>query len=244
MRPLSASQLLDVWESGLPQQLPYRALTLLAAATPDTVVEELSQLSIGKRDARLLTLREWTFGSQLASLAICPHCGESLDLDFQVSDIRVARVEKATREFYVTADDCEVHCRLPNSLDLVDVAGNEDVQTVRRLLLQRCVLAARSGSEEQPVNELPEDVLTAVIARMSEADPQADVELALSCPLCSYEWQAAFDILAFFWSEIDAWAKRVLRDVHALATAYGWREDDILSMTALRRQLYLEMASL
>ena len=34
---------------------------------------------------------------------------------------------------------------------------------------------------------------------------------------------------------------RLLRQVHTLAMAYGWREIDILSMSALRRQVYLEM---
>ena len=41
--------------------------------------------------------------------------------------------------------------------------------------------------------------------------------------------------------EIHAWAKRTLREVHTLASAYGWSEREILSMSAVRRALYLEM---
>jgi len=52
-----------------------------------------------------------------------------------------------------------------------------------------------------------------------------------------------FDIVSFFWSEICVQAKRLLREVHILARAYGWREADILSMSAARRQLYLEMVT-
>jgi hypothetical protein len=33
----------------------------------------------------------------------------------------------------------------------------------------------------------------------------------------------------------------VLREVHILASAYGWREDDILAMSPARRRIYLEM---
>ena len=51
------------------------------------------------------------------------------------------------------------------------------------------------------------------------------------------------DIASFFWSEIHSWAQRALREVATLARAYGWREADILSMSARRRQAYLEMIS-
>ena len=78
---------------------------------------------------------------------------------------------------------------------------------------------------------------------MAQADPQADVQLALSCPACSHQWQSVFDIVSFFWSEMNAWAYRILREVHILASAYGWREADILAMSPYRRQLYLKMVS-
>ena len=54
-------------------------------------------------------------------------------------------------------------------------------------------------------------------------------------------WRAVFDIVTFFWSEIEAWACRILREVHILASAYGWCERDILALTSARRQFYLEM---
>ena len=76
---------------------------------------------------------------------------------------------------------------------------------------------------------------------MHEADPQADTQLSLTCPTCARVWQQAFDIVSYLWAEIGDWARRTLQEVHALATAYGWREADILAMSAQRRQWYLEM---
>jgi predicted DNA-binding transcriptional regulator AlpA len=76
---------------------------------------------------------------------------------------------------------------------------------------------------------------------MAAADPLADIRLGLICPACGHAWQVLFDIVTFFWSEIDAWARRTLREVHALARAYGWREAEILALTARRRQHYLEI---
>jgi hypothetical protein len=88
---------------------------------------------------------------------------------------------------------------------------------------------------------LPESVVSAMAEQMAQADAPADIQLALTCPVCGQHWQAIFDIVSFFWSEIDAWAYRTLRDVHCLAAAYGWREADILALSPWRRQFYLEM---
>ena len=81
----------------------------------------------------------------------------------------------------------------------------------------------------------------AIAAEMEKADPQANVQLALDCADCGHRWLSGFDIVPFLWSEIDNWARRVLREVCALASAFGWREADILAMSAGRRQLYLQM---
>jgi hypothetical protein len=50
-----------------------------------------------------------------------------------------------------------------------------------------------------------------------------------------------FDMPAYFWSEIQMGARRLLQEVHALASAYGWRESEILMLSAARRRAYLEM---
>ena len=130
--------------------------------------------------------------------------------------------------------------RLPNSLD-VKAAQADDVDATRQRLLRRCVLSASLGGVQRPVDNLPGEVVAAIVERMEQADPQANVRLAHSCPACGHGWQAIFDIARFFWSEIEAWAHRILREVHILAAAYGWHEADILAMSPGRRQVYLGM---
>jgi hypothetical protein len=76
---------------------------------------------------------------------------------------------------------------------------------------------------------------------MSNADPMADIHLALNCPSCEHKWMAPFDIVAFLWREISAAARRLLREVHTLASAYGWTESEILALSPVRRRAYLEM---
>jgi hypothetical protein len=43
------------------------------------------------------------------------------------------------------------------------------------------------------------------------------------------------------WRELDDWAQRTLREIHVIAGAYGWSEDEILQLSARRRQMYVEM---
>jgi uncharacterized protein YbaR (Trm112 family) len=241
MRPLSARGLLQVWEWGESQHNIDRALTLLAAALPDIPLEQLAQLSIGQRDALLLNLREQMFGSQLTSVVTCPHCGDRLELDFNVADIRVSSETKSEEILSMSVADYQVWFRLPNSFDLAAIARYLDPAIAQQKLLENCLLEANYKGEKQSVQELPANVVAAVSERMGEADPQAEVQLALACPACRHQWQVSFDIVSYFWSEINARSQRLLWEVHALASAYGWREADILAISPQRRQFYLEM---
>jgi len=69
----------------------------------------------------------------------------------------------------------------------------------------------------------------------------AEILVTLSCPVCGSECNQSLDIAAFLWEEIEARAKRLLMEVHALASAYGWTEKEILSLSECRRASYLEM---
>lgn len=249
MRALSATELLAVWERGLSQTPVERALALLGAACAGEPTEALARLSVGERDARLLTLREWTFGRQLTSLVSCPACGEQLELNLDAdelhatpsSDAGAGAALKSVEPLTMTTAGYEVSFRLPNSLDLSAVADAAGVGDAAATLLERCLVEARRGDERCAAAALPPEVAAAVAARMGEADPQAELSFALKCPACGEDWQAPFDIESFFWAEIGAWARRILGEVHVLASSYGWREADILNMSARRRQFYLEL---
>src|SRR5215469_17248151 len=104
MRPIPVPELLNVWERGL-TALPYeRALTILSAACPESSRDELAQLSIGRRDARLLQLREWAFGADLVILTVCPSCQQVLELSIPAAGLRAEEPAKETEGAF-TADN-------------------------------------------------------------------------------------------------------------------------------------------
>jgi hypothetical protein len=241
MHALSDSELLDAWERGLAQAPVQRALTLLAAACPETTLDALAELAIGQRDACLLRLRERIFGPRLSGLAACPACGDRVELAFDIADIRVTSEADPNEQMTLHLDGYEVRFRLPNSVDLIAIAGRGD--SARDRLFERCLVAAQQNGEVRTAAQLSAHLVDAMIARMAQADPLGDIQLAIACPACGHQWQVPFDIVMFFWSEINAWARRIVSEVHTLALAYGWREADILAMSPARRQLYLSMVS-
>jgi hypothetical protein len=289
MRGLLAHELLYIWEVALRQHPVDRALTILTMALPEMPRDELLTLSIGQRDAHLLAIREGTFGSQLAGFAECPACQERLEFVSDVADIRAVSqikdgtggaINRAPTELWpdnfvrvqnqapanqvhqVTIEGYDVRFRLPNSLDLAQIARCGDVDAARNLLVQRCVILADKsavGAINRPLHldvaggnldvagaglvDLPETVIEALAEYMMRCDPQSDVQLSLSCPACGQSWAVVFDVVSFFWSEICGQAKRLLREVDTLARVYGWREADILNMSTARRQFYLEMVT-
>ncbi|HWW62087.1 MAG TPA: phage baseplate protein, partial [Thermoanaerobaculia bacterium] len=127
----------------------------------------------------------------------------------------------------------EVIVRAPTSADLAAIESMTDVHAARTALLAACI-----GTEP---DTLPADVIDAIVARLEELDPQADVALVLTCPECAHEWREPFDIVTFFWNEVSVAARRLLGEVHELASAYHWSERDILALSPARRDAYLEL---
>jgi hypothetical protein len=246
MKPLTASELLTVWERGLNQPLQQKTLNLLSLACPEIDSEAVAKLSIGERDARLLLLREWTFGSRLMNMADCPRCSERVEWETNIEDIRLQdpQPQNSSKEFTLDVDDFRIRFRLPNSIDISTVFADWGEQSDPARLLARCILDTHCDGEACGFDNLPDKVLKALCRRIEEEDPQADIRMALICPNCGHPWETQFDLESFFWIEINNWAERLLQTVHKLARAYGWSERDILNMSPVRRQLYLGFVNL
>lgn len=240
MRALSAAEMLDVWERGLALLPVERSLMLLAAAGGESPAA-IAALAIGERNARLLALREWAFGQQIIAVESCPRCGDRLELNFSTTDLKpeIETPNELPQCFSLNIAGYDVECRAVNSQDLLAISAERDPVAARRQLLERCFLNVARNGDEISAGQLPEEVIRAVAERLEQADPQANIQLALICAQCGHQWQSDFDIVAFFWNEIHSWATRTLHEVHVLASAYGWREMDILTMSPWRRQYYL-----
>ena len=97
------------------------------------------------------------------------------------------------------------------------------------------VLLGRCVPGDAPAEAMPQ------FAASLSARHQAFSTLTLVCGECHASSEAAFDAGEFLWREVRASAKRLLREVDAIARVYGWTEREILSLRQARRDFYLEL---
>jgi hypothetical protein len=236
---LSQEKLFQIWEAGLDRPPLARGVAMLRAAAPLCAAEDPAALPIGARDLELLSLRELAFGADVTGVASCPNCAEHVEIRFRTGDVRLPAAQAGALR--LESEGYIVRFHPPSSADLlsIDVVGDE--QEDGRRILERCVSEATRDGTPIAAGDLPEPVQEAVATAMAAADPQAEIELALQCPVCSRHWTELFDIDSFFWIELQAWAARILREIHQLASAYGWSEREILALPPLRRNTYLNL---
>lgn len=229
---LDAAGLIRLWEAGEPAAPPWRAVLMLVHAWPS---HDWPRAPIGTRDRWLFHLREHLFGPAMPATVACPVCTTTLELELRTTDL-IAPPPDAT-PLTVTEDGLTARYRLPDTEDLLSVAAADDRAGQ---LLARCVIGAEQDGMAVDVAGLPASLRAAIAAGMASADPQADPRLGLACPGCGHEWSAPFDIAAYLWDDIADCARRLLRQVHDIARAYGWAEQAILALPARRRRWYVE----
>ncbi|MEU6116042.1 hypothetical protein ABZ840_16130 [Streptomyces sp. NPDC047117] len=244
------AELLAAWEAGQALQDGGRALLLHRAARPEAGTDALLSVPAGERAADLFALRRALFGERMQVKLACadPECGAAMEFELDAAELGAARPSLPEGGLRVDEGGWSVVFRLPSVADLTAVSATaaHDPAEARRLLGGRCAVSARKGDRSagpEELERLPEAVLKRFAEAVEEADPGAEVTLNIACPECGTTTPAELDIAAYLWTELDAWARDVLLDVHLLASAYGWSEPEILALSPLRRRYYLELCA-
>ncbi len=243
MRSLTSTELLKVWEENLNKSLVHKSMHLLAVAYSVSDMTQLTHLSIGDRDSKLFQLREWMFGTRLVNLANCPQCLEHMEWEMSTQDFLHDQVQglKDPDQFDLSVDDFQLRFRLPNSNDLINAVSNQEYQKSPDKILKDCIVHAKRKDQNYGETKFPDSVLKALDEQINQKDPKANISILLSCQSCDHQWEIAFDILSYLWTEIDNWAKHILQEIYTLARAFSWSEKDILEMSPRRRRMYLQM---
>lgn len=227
---MDAHALIRCWELGRRRHPLDRGLLLFAAAEPYADVNSLADRTLGERNAALLRLRRELFGDELKACVSCPECGERLEFSLSAAALLERAPDEQGRAALVDVGGFRL--RLPTTRDLAEIvrtAGDADdgEPLFRRLVIHGT--ATRMAALEHEID-----------SALDAADPCMDFGVDLTCPACSHEWNADFDVPTFLWDEVDSRARRLLDEVHALARSYGWSERQVLELSDTRRAAYLE----
>jgi hypothetical protein len=252
MRPLAGELLLAAWEEGAPEHDLGRALTMLATALPGMDREELGTLPIAERNVLLLRLHELSFGPWLSVFGVCARCGAQFEFTVHSAELisHVAAQSPGDRVTW-TEDGRDYRLRAVTTDDLLATLGLPETDTAQDLLLARClevspaISQAASPSVSQPVSPAAGQraASPAVRKRFEQLNAASELSCSVDCPGCCSHELLDLDMARFLWTEVRNAARRLLGEIHQLASAYGWSQQAIAEMSAGRRGAYLEMLS-
>jgi hypothetical protein len=225
-----SAALLDAWETALSEPEALRAPALLVSLGWFDTPDALARTTIGETDRSLFALRHVLFGPTLDCVVTCPSCGALLEFDTGTADIVPPPTTTVAQR--VTLLGGLLECRPLVNADVSNSLGHGSVDS--RQLLEVCLLG-----DGVAVQRVTDEDCDRALAELAQADPGSSVEIAIDCS-CGHQWIDEFDIRSYLMAELTDWAARALRDVHRLASRYGWSESAILRMSPWRKRIYLD----
>lgn len=190
---------------------------------------------VGARTAALLRLLAATEQRETATLqarCVGSGCGELFEFELPLRGLPGE-----------TADNEPMHIRLDESrwLTLRRPTGN-DLRRWRearpasradalRAMLDALVLDGRVDSADEPV----------LAASIEAVDPLVAFGVACVCPACGATSEVTVDLEALALGRLAAHQRELLRQVHRLASRYGWTEAEVLAVPQARRASYLAL---
>lgn len=166
--------------------------------------------------------------------AVCERCGQRYDLEV---DLRALPVKSPGPGFPVIEVETSRGRRLfeaPNGYHEEALAARAlSGEPATRMLL--ALAGLDDDAKEAAADFTPRD-LVQIDQALEQGSPEAVETLDGICPVCGARTRARIDPLFGLFPRVDD----VLDEVHALASAYGWGEAEILAMPAGRRRRYLE----
>jgi hypothetical protein len=233
MSSVLVARVLDVWERGADLTIHERAALVLEL---DHGHRDPATLAVHERDAILIDLRRDLFGDRFDGVVACPACATAFDLPIDLAVLDPSIPSPAA--IRVEADDCAGEVRAPLCADFLALDGVKAADYASALFA-RCVVNATRGGEAVAARDLTPAFRAAAASALAGAGVEAPAT-DLSCGECGHAWRAPIDIARTLLADLDDWARRLLDDVHRLASAYHWSERDILGLPPRRRLFYLE----
>jgi hypothetical protein len=234
MRALTGDLLLTAWERCAGEHDLDRAVTMLGLALPASSREQLSALPLGERNVLLLRLHEISFSPRLRGFARCSQCGEPLEFALAAGLLADELEARSGQCAVASGADEAMQMRPVCTRDLLATLGEVDVARARDRLLALSVGAepATGGAlRTQP----------GVVKAFERINAAAELICTIACPACASAETLDLDLARFLWLEVRHAARRLMDEIDALASAYGWSERAIVRMSPLRRGAYLEM---
>jgi hypothetical protein len=229
---------LFVLETALAAPAAMVALCRLVARGADGAAIDWDSLAAVELDAASLIIRRAWLGDAIGTDVACPGlgCGERIAVSFSIAEY--LNHHRPHRARGVLADEdpgwfrltgADVRFRIPTLADqFAACTGPAPAQT----LTDRCIES----------RQLSRSLARRLDRAFSALAPRLDGLVGGVCPDCGETVTMRFDPTGYTLAELRTAFSGLYAEVHAIATAHGWSEADILALPHLRRRRYAAMA--
>ena len=209
---------------------PAQVTALLAACDPGADAAAWWRRPVGERIAALLALEQRTTGREAITLTLrCGRAGCGARYEIELPYAALPTSTDAPTVAIEREDGATVVLRRPTGDDLR--AWHLQPPASHAEMLARLAVdgQADAGAALRSAEAL------------AAADPLLDFGVACVCPECGESTEREVDLEGIALQRLAARQHAVLREVHALASRYGWTEAEIFAVAAPRRARYLDL---
>jgi hypothetical protein len=224
----SAMTLIGVWDPAS-RSPPHRRLGDLLASIEGSMA--IAHDTLGARNRRLLALHRALIGGTIEARVTCSHCSAPSEFALPSDAILAQPVADPEARVRLRVGRRSLSFRLPRMSD-IEAARTAPEGDIQRVVLERCCLGEGA---------LAGDVAARLAARFEALDPAANVVVNTTCSGCAQPIAASVDIATFVAQDLDRLVEGLFRDVDVIASAYGWSEQEILSLPPGRRRRYVAL---
>ncbi|KEF42615.1 MAG: hypothetical protein ER33_04960 [Cyanobium sp. CACIAM 14] len=195
--------------------------------------------TLGARTAALLDLLATTEGmAPLGLQARCRQaaCGALFEFDLSIEAVLDAVLQQEPADGPISStlpDTRPLTLRKPTGRDLQDWCsrGLSSREQAVEAMVRSLVIEGEVRREDTP----------AIAGILAEADPLVAFGVSCTCPVCGAPAEVPVDLEAIALRRLRQRQHSLLREIHALASRYGWSEEQILAIPPARRARYLTL---
>lgn len=216
-----------------------RVLAACHASAADQ--EELWCLTVSDRIGALLSVVERTESSAtLPARVRCPASGCAALFDAQLPYVAVRRHGRGaeTETMVEGAAGKPMRLRRPRG---TDQRRWREARWAAPAEALAGILSSLAVDATVALQALPPEVVERIGLALEELDPLVAFCVDCVCPACGTASRIPVDLEALALQRLRAAQRDLLVDVHRLAVAYGWSEDQVLGLPAWRRSAYLQL---
>ena len=162
------------------------------------------------------------------------HCQEWLEVSLPIVELEALHDQQAANEtLALTSIEAPLTLRRPTGNDLRrwQTAGTASDDPARQQMMLRDLIVSGTA----PGNFPPLD------DALETFDPLLAFTLSAVCPACRGSTTHQIDLERMALMSLRTRQTRLLQEIHQLARAYGWTEEEVLAVPSSRRLRYLEL---